>query len=76
MLNFPGIVLGTWVLNNLTYPFFLLSKDLLYRTWLSQLFYLILLRFNLEGQAQGLKSPFSASEASLVLCPPFHPMLL
>lgn len=43
MLNIPGLVFGTLVLNNPTYPFFLPSKDFLYRTWLSQLFYLILL---------------------------------
>ena len=26
MSSFPGIVLGTWVLNNLTYPFFFCQR--------------------------------------------------
>lgn len=42
MLNILGMVLGTWVLNNPTYPFFLPSKDFLSRTCQHQLFHLVL----------------------------------
>lgn len=57
MLNIPGLVFGTLVLNNPTYPFFLPSKDFLYRTWLSQLFYLILL-LSSWGSSSGAQISF------------------
>ena len=74
MLNFPGIVLGTWVLNNLTYPFFLLSKDLLYRTWqvsCSTWFYCVLI-LRVKPRASNLLSLLQrhhwSSPLSLIPC--------
>lgn len=67
MLNIPGMVLGTWVLNNPTYPFFLPSEDFLFQDLPASIIPPDLNGLLVDSQAQGPKSPIFASEASLVL---------